>query len=250
VIARYSPNIGMAGIREVTQILCRDAPVSPVSSGGQVAHLSVVANGIWNHDRQELEPYTPEYIFLARASCVAYDQAAQNVHIKMPDGKMWDIESWIAELSDDPEVVELLREIIGAIVRPNVRWNKTAWFYAEQGNNGKGTLCELMANLAGEASTATLSIKDFDKNFMLEPLTRASTIINDENDVGTFIDAVANLKAIITNDRVLIDRKHQRPIPHKFWGFIRRYPEAVVGNPLSSKARPCSSMTATWWEPA
>lgn len=220
VIARYSPNITMTGIREVTQILCREAPVSAVSKGGQVAHLSVVANGIWNHERQELEPFTPEYIFLARASCVAYDRTAQNVHIRMPDGKMWDIESWMAELSDDLDVVELLWEILGAVVRPHVRWNKTAWFYSEQGNNGKGTLCELMTNLVGEASTATLSIKDFDKNFMLEPLTWASAIINDENDVGTFIDGAANVKAIITNDRVLIDRKNLRAIPHQFWGFM------------------------------
>ncbi len=37
---------------------------------------------------------------------------------------------------------------------------------------------------------------------MLEPLVHATSIITDENDVGTYIDKAANLKAIITNDVV------------------------------------------------
>jgi putative DNA primase/helicase len=130
------------------------------------------------------------------------------------------VESWMKELSDDPEIVEVIWEILGAIVRPHVRWNKSAWFYSEQGNNGKGTLCQLMRNLTGPASYASIPINDFGKEFLLEPLTRASAIIVDENDVGTFIDKAANLKAIITNDVISINRKHKTPIAFQFWGFM------------------------------
>ncbi|AOT04721.1 hypothetical protein ASPU41_16765 [Arthrobacter sp. U41] len=220
VIARYSPNMNLAGINEIMQRLLREAPVTSVSNGNPVAHLSVVANGIWNHESQMLEPFSPEYVFLARASCIAYDETAQNVLIEMPDGKMWDVESWMTELSDDPEIVELLWELQSAIVRPNVRWNKSAWFYAEMGNNGKGTLSQLMANLVGESSTASLSIKDFGKDFLLEPLITTSAIIVDENDVGTFIDEAASIKAVITNDVFSINRKHKKPIPYRYWGFM------------------------------
>ena len=56
------------------------------------------------------------------------------------DGTDWDVVSWMNELSDDPEVVDLLWEVMGATIRPAVSWNKTAWFYSMSGNNGKGTL--------------------------------------------------------------------------------------------------------------
>ena len=55
---------------------------------------------------------------------------------------------------------------------------------------------------------------------MLEPLTRASAIIVDENDVGTYIDQAANLKAVITNDVISINRKFKTPIAYRFHGFM------------------------------
>ena len=55
---------------------------------------------------------------------------------------------------------------------------------------------------------------------MLEPLTRATAIIVDENDVGTYIDKAANLKAIITNDAISINRKFKQVISYRFYGFM------------------------------
>ena len=123
-------------------------------------------------------------------------------------------------LSDDDEIVQTLWEVLGCIIRPNVPWNKSVWFYSETGNNGKGTLCELMRQLCGEGTYAAIPLVDMGKDFMLEPLTRATAIIVDENDVGTFIDKAANLKAIITGDTVQINRKFKTPIPYQFHGFM------------------------------
>ena len=120
-------------------------------------------------------------------------------------------------LSDDPDIVNVLWEVLGAIVRPNVPWNKSAWFYSETGNNGKGTLCELMRQLCGDGSFASIPLSDMGKDFMLEPLTRATAIIVDENDVGTYIDKAANLKAIITNDAISINRKFKHAISYRFY---------------------------------
>ena len=132
----------------------------------------------------------------------------------------WDVENWVCSLSDDPEIVNTLWEVMGAIIRPNVRWNKSAWFYAESGNNGKGTLCELMRNLCGDGTAVSLPLADMSKDFLLEPLINASAIIVDENDVGTYIDKAANLKAIITNDVIQINRKFKTPITYQFHGFM------------------------------
>lgn len=99
-------------------------------------------------------------------------------------------------------------------------WGKTAWFYSEAGSNGKGTLCALMRNLIGSGAHTSIPLSDFGKDFALEPLLRALAIIVDENDVGTFIDKAANLKSIVTNDVIQINRKYRAPIAFQFRGFM------------------------------
>ena len=182
--------------------------------------LIPVNNGIFNYKTKELQPFTPDLVFLTK-SRVDYNPDAKNITIHNDDdGTDWDVESWFHTLSDDPEIVQLLWEILGAIVRPNVRWNKSAWLYSDLGNNGKGTLCELMRNLCGPSSYASIPLASFSSDFMLEPLIRSSAIIVDENDVGLYIDQSANLKAVITNDVILINRKFKSPIAYQFFGFM------------------------------
>lgn len=182
--------------------------------------LIAVNNGIFHYRTKELLPFDPDKVFLSK-SHVDYDPTALNTVIHNDeDGTDWDVESWMESLSDDPDVVELLWEILGAIIRPHVRWNKSAWFYSKKGNNGKGTLCELMRELTGPSAYASIPISDFSKDFLLEPLTRASAIIVDENDVGTYVDRAANLKAVITNDVISINRKFKSPIAYQFYGFM------------------------------
>ena len=120
----------------------------------------------------------------------------------------------------DPQTRNLLWQVVGATLRPNVTWNKTAWLYSDSGNNGKGTLCTLMRNLLGDGAWASLPLKAFSNPFMLEPLSRVSAIITDENDTGTFVDAAAALKSIITHDPFLMDRKFKDPHSVLFNGFM------------------------------
>lgn len=183
-------------------------------------NLIAVNNGIFDFDTKQLLPFSPDYVFMAK-SRIDYNPNAQNITIHNPeDGTDWDVESWMHSLSDDDEVVNLLWEVLGAIVRPHVSWNKSAWFYSETGNNGKGTLCELMRQLCGDGSYASIPLSDMGRDFMLEPLARATAIIVDENDVGTYIDKAANLKAIITNDVISINRKFKQVIMYRFYGFM------------------------------
>lgn len=183
-------------------------------------HLIAVNNGIFDYDKKQLLPFTPELVFMAK-SRINYNPKAVNVIIHNPvDGTDWDVESWMESLSPDKGVVYLLWQILGAIIRPNVPWNTAAWFYSEKGNNGKGTFCELARQLCGEGTYASIPLSDMSKDFMLEPLTRATAIIVDENDVGTYIDKAANLKAIITGDTITINRKFKTALPFQFHGFM------------------------------
>lgn len=182
--------------------------------------LIAVNNGIFNYKTKQLQPFDPDLVFLSKSK-VNYRPNPVNPVLHNPDDNSdWDVESWMKELSDDPEIVTLLWEILGAVIRPNVPWNKAAWLFSNTGNNGKGTLCELMRNLCGPGTYASISLSEFSQNFQLEPLIGASAIIVDENDVGGFIDKAANLKAVITGDVILLNRKFKTPIAFRFRGLM------------------------------
>lgn len=182
--------------------------------------LIAVNNGIFNYATKQLQDFDPDLVFLSKSHVDYVPNPINPVIYNQDDGTDWDVETWMHSLSDDDDIVELLWQITGAIIRPNVRWDKGVWFYSETGNSGKGTLCSMMRNLCGPGNYATISMADFSKDFMLEQLIHASAVIADENDVGEFIDKAANLKAAITQDPLLIDRKHRRPISYVFRGLV------------------------------
>lgn len=183
-------------------------------------NLIAVNNGIFDYDTKKLLPFDRNKIFIAK-SRVNYNPNAKNVVIHNDeDDTDWDVESWMIDLFDDPELTDLIWQILGAIIRPNVSWNKSAWFYSNSGNNGKGTLCSLMRNLCGDGTCTSISLEDMSKDFALEPLIRCSAIIVDENNVGGFIDKAANVKAIITGDVIQINRKFKTPVSYTFKGFM------------------------------
>lgn len=213
----YDTSLSIGGFNEVLQILKED---SKRTHQCEDPDLIAVNNGVFNYTTKELQSFTPDLVFLSK-SHVDYNPDAESPVITHPvDGSVWEIEEWMRTLSDDPEVVDLLWEILGAIIRPHVRWHKAAFFYSETGNNGKGTLCELMRCLTGPSAYTSIPLSDLGSDFALEPLVRASAIIVDENDVGLFIDKAANFKAIVTNDVIQINRKYRTPIAYQFWGFM------------------------------
>lgn len=229
----YNSQLTLANFKEVHAVLQEDSPRTHQSTHRD---LIAVGNGIvyygtrplditvrgkaFHFDPKSVHAFDPMIVFLSKAHVDYVDDAEEQIITHPIDGSTWDIVSWIDELFDDEGLPELIWEIIGAIIRPHVSWGKTAWFYSEVGSNGKGTLCALMRNLIGPGAHTSIPLSDFGKNFALEPLVRANAIIVDENDVGTFIDKAANLKAIVTNDVIQIDRKYRTPIAYQFYGFM------------------------------
>ena len=78
----------------------------------------------------------------------------------------------------------------------------------------------MMRHLVGERAYVSIPLENFAKEFALEPLVRATSVIVDENDVGLFINKAANLKAAVTHDVIQINRKYKTPISYKFYGFM------------------------------
>ena len=216
MIWNFNPGLNDSQTKQTIDILKTMAPrVERCSDPDLIA----INNGIFNYRTKIVEPFDPEHVFTAKCR-INYNPTATNVIIHNDqDNTDWDVESWIQDLFDDQEIAECIWQIMGAVIRPNIRWGKAAWFVSEKGNNGKGTLCHLMRNLVGEGSYAAIKLSDFGKDFMLEPLIHATCIITDENDVGTFIDKAAELKAVITNDVIQVNRKFKVPIAYQFKGF-------------------------------
>ncbi|PFG20705.1 DNA primase family protein [Serinibacter salmoneus] len=241
IARRYNREMSITASKEVAHVMRETAPQVERTTRRE---LSPFANGVWDYEQHTLLDFSPEFIFTSKLATAINPDAEMPIYYRAQDPSdpetdieiskdeiaayeakgwevtSWDVVRWVQSLSDDPEVVALLWQVIGAVMRPYVRWNKTAWLYSQRGNNGKGTFAELMRNIVGEGSSASIPLSNFGKDFMLEPLTQAMAIIVDENDVGTFLDKVANLKAIVTNDVISINRKGLVPINYRFWGFM------------------------------
>lgn len=215
---KYVPEITRRGIDEVEAVL--SAKCGRVFRT-KAKNLVPVNNGIFDFDTKKLIPYSKDYVFLGKCH-VDYVNSPISPAIHNPkDNTDWEVEEWVSGLSDDHGIVDLIWEIIGACIRPNVSWNKAAWLYSTQGSNGKGTLCALMRNLCGDGNHTAIQLSAFSRDFALEPLVKASAIINDENDTDVYIDKAATLKAVITGDVFQMNRKFKAPIAFQFKGGVR-----------------------------
>lgn len=233
---RYNAALTLADFKELMAVLREDAPRKHVC---RHRDLVAVNNGVFfygTQDRQididgrtfdftakSLHAFDPAMVFLAKSHVDYVPNAPAQVITHPVDGTVWEVSAWLTEMFDaegQEGLTDLVWEILGAIIRPHVSWNKTAWFYSERGNNGKGTLCSLMRNLVGHDSHTSIPLSELGKDFALEPLIKANAIIVDENDVGTFIDKAANLKTIVTNDVIQINRKYRMPIAFQFFGLM------------------------------
>lgn len=216
LIYRYNPSIAWAELSNCLNFLNSSAPAK---MRNQDPDLIAVDNGVFDYKTKTLFDFDPDYVFTVK-SHVAYVEGAENPVITMPDGEEWDVESWVDDLTGDEQVRELLWQAIGASIRPNVAWNKAHLWYNVVGNNGKGTLCQLIRNLCGKGSYTSISIKEFGKDFMLRPLMYVSAVITDENDTGTFLTSGEAFKSAITHDVLHVNIKMKEPVDIRFNGLI------------------------------
>ncbi|MFK0154160.1 phage/plasmid primase, P4 family [Streptomyces sp. NPDC090493] len=232
---RYNTQLRLKEFDEVLAVLREDSPRRHQSTnrdfiaarngivfyGAEPVDVTIFGKN-FHFEPKQVHPFDPAIVLLTKNDVDYVVDAPQQVITHSEDGD-WEVAAWIEDLFDQPGdegLADLIWEIIGAIIRPHVGWRKTAWFYSAEGNNGKGTLCALMRNLVGSGVHTSIPLSDFGKDFALEPLVRANAIIVDENDVGTFIDKAANLKSIVTNDVLMINRKHRTPVAYQFFGFM------------------------------
>ena len=206
--------------KEIDTVISMLRGMVPHVTRCQNKNIIPVNNGLFDYDAKKLIDFMPELVFTTKTR-VNYKPNPINPVIQNPDdGTTWDVESWIQSLTDDPEIVELLWQVLGAVIRPGEAWDKAVFLFSTRGNNGKGTFCVLLRNLCGNGAHTSIQIAEFGKEFYLEKLLTASAIITDENDVGDYIDHAGNFKAVVTHDTISINRKYKPAIPFRFTGIM------------------------------
>lgn len=172
-----------------------------------------VKNGIYNKETKQLEPFNQHEYRLAKIQ-TNYNPNATSPVITMPDGIDWTFDSWLDELTDhDPDRLTQMWQIITAALNPGRVYNKCVIFYSRQGNNGKGTLGQVLKNIIGDGLYSSVNIKNFGVRFRTQQLLGKILNIADENPVGAYIDGTDEFKAAITGDDIQIEAKGKDAYP-------------------------------------
>lgn len=194
--------------KEVSQLFMGVKLRAKVIQKCAIPYYIAVDNGIFDVKNKKLYPFSMDRVFTNKIH-TPLDFSVTNPHIYFDeDGSTLDVESWFQSLGDSEFVLSIL-EVIQRACIPLAKHNKMCLFYNTYGNNGKGTICQLIRNLIGNSDdVVNIPLSEFSAEFGLANLPKATAIVCDENDMG-YIKGMANLKAVITGDSVTIKQKYQ-----------------------------------------
>ena len=171
------------------------------------SHIAVVANGLFDPWSKKLHSFSSDVVLRAKAA-VAFPEDVPTSPV-MDDG--WNVDDWIRELAnDDPQVEQLLWQVIAALFYPNHAFGKAILLYSPTGSNGKGTFLELLRNLVGVDHVASLSMSDFGDSYFPDSLFDCFAVLSDENEVGNFMRKAAAIKSWVTHDWLRVNEKYGR----------------------------------------
>lgn len=192
---RISPKFKKKDMEDVLDKITRSVPSVKITLK---RNLFAVKNGIYDNHTGKLQAFHPDYVTLTKIP-VNYTENPSNPVITAPDGFKWDVESWISDISDkDSDTATLIWQVIADCMQPNHSRGKSIWFYSEKGNNGKGTVGQLIKNVLGKGNYSSLSVTDYKHEYLKSTLIGTAANICDENDVDVFVDSVKDYKASIT----------------------------------------------------
>lgn len=204
--------------KEVSQLFMGVKLRAKVIQKCAIPYYVAVDNGIFDVKNKKLYPFSMDFVFTNKIH-TPLDFSVTNPHIYFDeDGSTLDVESWFQSLGDSEFVLSIL-EVIQRACIPLAKHNKMCLFYNTYGNNGKGTICQLIRNLIGIDYVVSIQLSEFSEQFGLANLPKATAIVCDENDMG-YIKGMANLKAVITGDSVTIKQKYQTAFDFSFSGLV------------------------------
>lgn len=184
-------------------------------------------NCIYNYATGQRREYSPDTVFLSRMA-VALPETEPALPVirhglqRLPGCTsaktcstygccVWDPVSWMEETMGSEELATVMWHVIGAALRPAVVWRKAVIMEGE-GQNGKGTVIDLIRNVVGSENASSVDLGAFGLRFGMEHLIGKQVNLSDESDTEEFVKRSAAFKQITSLDPVQIDRKGISPI--------------------------------------
>lgn len=162
-----------------------------------------LANGILRLDNRELVPKSPKFFSTSEVS-YPYEAGATC--------PLWErsVALW---LQDDQEAIQFLQEYIGYLLTPDTSQH-VGLFLQGSGANGKSVCCDLITSLLGRERVSSVSLHQLAEGFCLASCHGKLANISTETERNSRIP-VGVLKAIISGDTILVNRKYHQPFPAK-----------------------------------
>lgn len=231
MIRRYNHEITTAGIREVLANLYDKVGQPggvPVLREYTGTRYTPVLNGVFDREKRTLVPFDPSLVF-TRKIANAFPDDGTEPEIVQPDGSIWRPSMLEAGFSDDPEVVEYIRDVRRAVTHWNKAYEKVVMPFNTEGSNGKGTWALVLRLMMGEHNVSTLSLEQFGGKFDTSALVGRLANIGDETTVGAYLPCSNTFKSYATHDVIWAEAKFVDGTPYT--------PRGLCIEPLNAFAR-------------
>lgn len=164
-------------------------------------NIAVLGNGLFNVKTQKLMPFTPDKIFLSKAS------VNWNPEAVCPDFDGWSFDAFLDEqFNGEKEAKYAIYQMLQMALLTNKAKRVFVYFYSLKGRTGKGTLTELIRQLVGPQNSGSANIEQLEQTFGLESVYNKAFIYGNEND-NVFAKSSVNIKNLATGDSVTVNRK-------------------------------------------
>ena len=162
-------------------------------------------NGIYDIEKHELLPFSPNYTFVTKTDAVWDENATEEPVFGEND---WTLSKALNTYFDGQrdEITAFFYACQNAILtnRPS---RVFVYFYSKAGQTGKGTLTQLLINLVGKCNSGSANIETIESRFGLASVYDKALIYGNENDLPMAKNGSNNLKNLATGDGVTVDRK-------------------------------------------
>lgn len=159
-------------------------------------------NGKLNWAAMKLSPHDPDTFEILQLP-IKYDPNAQ-----CPTFNKY------LETTLDPEVIELVKEVIGYCLIPDTRFEK-AVMLTGSGSNGKSVLLDVIQDLLGQDNVSNVELQELGENRFKAAglLGKLANVFSDLDDRG--LKSSSMFKVLVTGDRITAERKFGQPFEFK-----------------------------------
>ncbi|MBB2483135.1 DNA primase [Bacillus sp. APMAM] len=161
-------------------------------------------NGMLCLDNFELHSHSPKYVSTIQLPII-YD----------PNAKAPTFEKFMQEITNnDDSLISVHQEVAGNCLTSETKAEKAVFYYG-RGANGKSVFASTLTELVGRENVSNIPLSNFNQDFGLESIINKSVNIASENELGGKFLKTENFKAIVSGDRININKKYHSHINYQ-----------------------------------